>query len=419
MATVPIRIPQLGEGLQEARLVRFLKQSGETVKRDEPLYEMETDKAVTEVESPQAGVLQEWLAEEGSVHPIGAEIGAMQVDAPEHVKEVETSPETDASTDAGPAAAAAATPDSEAPNTTRSTAASVPKESGVRIPPRTRRYLREKNLEAMACEIPAAGNRLTEADVDRFLHAGKGTHRQASLASETSKHERPTGTLSDYTESVLTTTQQTLNYRMARGAQVVIPATLETDLDWSQIQACRDKTREQGGPTGFAMALWCVAQAMSKHPSLRSSLAADGKLMRTYTHVNLGVAVALPGDELNTAVVSQAETLSQQEFFLSLAERIEAARAGTDQVDAATTVSVSNIGALDMRAGIPVVVAPAVATIAIGKVRPHVVPRDGGLAVCPVATLTMSFDHRLINGVGAASFLNELRERVANFALQN
>src|SRR5213079_2141015 len=93
MAIVEIRIPQLGEGLQEARLIRFLKQPGDAVARDEPIYEMETDKAVMEIESPTAGILEAWDAAEDDVLPIGAVIGRIDSDgAPTKSPESQSAP---------------------------------------------------------------------------------------------------------------------------------------------------------------------------------------------------------------------------------------------------------------------------------------------------------------------------------------
>ena len=393
MPEVSIQIPQLGEGLQEARLVRFLKQPGESAERDTPLYEMETDKAVTEVESPFTGVVKEWLVEEDTVHEIGATIGTMVVEEAQS-----SAPEAPAGSSESEDVASA-----ESSSATDSQAAPAEMKTGVPIPPRTRRYLKEKNLESVAGEIPASGSRLTEQDVDRYIEQHAGT------VTSSGDHE--------FDENELPKPQQTLNYRMARGMQAVIPVSLETDVDWSNIQAARESTRDSGGPTGFAMFLWCVSRAMMNHPALRSSLGGDGKTLRTFNHVSLGVAVGLPGDELKTAVVPKADTLDQKEFFASLSERIGKVREGEDQADGATTVSVSNIGATDMRMGIPVVVAPAVATIAVGQVRQLPVPDGDSFRFQLTAAVTMSFDHRIINGIGAANFLSEVRDAATNFTL--
>ncbi|MEM7316509.1 MAG: 2-oxo acid dehydrogenase subunit E2, partial [Planctomycetota bacterium] len=272
------------------------------------------------------------------------------------------------------------------------------------VPPRTKRYLKEKGIFEFTHQIVAAGTKLMPADVDKFLAEG-------------GPREEPKPAPADYDETTLPNAQQTLNYRMARGAQVALPAVLETTIEWKAIAAARDITREQGGATGFAMLLWCVADAMKHHERFRSTLSTDGKTLRTYHHVNLGVAVSLPGDKLVTAVVRNADTLERDEFFDTLSERIAEARDGKDQIDGKTTVSVSNIGTAGMRSGIPVVVTPAVATIAIGEVRDEPVPAADGFTFRKVATLTMSFDHRLVNGVGAANFLNDVRQRAAEFSL--
>jgi len=160
-----------------------------------------------------------------------------------------------------------------------------------------------------------------------------------------------------------------------------------------------------------------VVQTMQKHSIFRSTLSSNGKVLRTYRHVNLGVAVSLPGDALQTAVVRQADTMDQATFFSALTQRIEDVRAGQDQIDESTTLTASNIGVVGMRKGIPLVVAPAVATLALGQVYDEPIPTPEGFAFRKTACLTMSFDHRLLNGIGAANFLNDLREFVATYEI--
>ena len=278
--------------------------------------------------------------------------------------------------------------------------------SRVAIPPRTKRYLKEKGLLEVVDQISAAGTKLMPKDVDRFI-------AQQSFTG-VPHVEAPSDV---FDETSLPRAQQTLIYRMARGAQLALPAVLETELDWENIAAGREQTRQANGPTGFAMFLWCVVQAMCKHPILRSTLSSDSKVLRTYHHVNLGVAVSRPGDELKTAVVRQADLMDQATFFCDLTCRIDHARAGSDQVNASTTVTVSNIGAEGMRTGIPIIVTPAVATMALGAICDKPVPTADGFTFRKTALLTMSFDHRFLNGIGASNFLNDVRECVATFKL--
>ena len=390
MPIIPIKIPQLGEGLQEARLVEFLKQPGDRVERDECIFVMETDKAISEIEATDAGTLVEWTVEPDTVVDIGSEVGKLEVSEAVASVSEGTSPQPEA----------AAAPSSTSPKVE----VAPKRKANVMIPPRTRKYLKEKNLLDVADQIPATGSKLMPEDVDRYLEASSGAPAASASA--------------DYTESEVPKAQQTLIMRIARGTQVVLPAVLETELDWVNIAAARQQTKSSGGPSAFAMLLWCVTQTMKKHPMLRSSMSADSKKLRTYNDVNLGVAVALEGDQLLTAVVKKADSMTQPEFFSSLTEQIEKARAGQDQVDASTTVTVSNIGISGMRSGIPLVVTPAVATIALGEVRDAPVPGDSGdFTFKKLATLTMSFDHRLLNGIGAANFLNDLRTAAAEFSI--
>ncbi|MCR9197361.1 MAG: 2-oxo acid dehydrogenase subunit E2 [Planctomycetaceae bacterium] len=448
MEQVSVKIPQLGEGLQEARLVEFLKQPGDVIRKDEPIYEIETDKAITEIESPYDGTLIAWVAEVDSVLPIGADIATMEVadGTPEmgdgHGSPAVASAPLESAREESAVAEAAAPPSAPAVVSTEPAlaggapvAVAVPPRpaaaplsipfspahtaaNGIPIPPRVRRLLREKGIAHLATEIPATGKRLSPEDVDAFL-AKQQTPTSVILTESTNRNATHGATVAkeEYSERPLNSQERTLNFRMARGAQLVLPATLETDVDWTAIHEARQQTRESGGPTGFAMLSWCVARTLADFPQFRSSLTPDGNTLRTYKHVNLGIAVSLEDDLLNTAVIRHADTLNRAAFFDEMVDRISDARNGIDQIDATTTVSLSNIGRVGMRVGIPVVVTPAVATLAVGAVRDEPVPLDRGFEFRKMVSLTMSFDHRLVNGVGAAEFLNAIRKRAAEFRL--
>lgn len=395
MPIVSVRIPQMGEGLQEALLVNFLKKPGDLVRRDEPIYVMETDKASTEVESPYAGRLVEWLEKEGTVLPIGTEVARMEVDEPV--------------SESAPSHGSPHTPTVSSSTTTSSTDAEADNEDegtgggGGAIPPRTRKMLKEKGLLDIADQIPRRGNKLMPEDVERYLAAGSASTASAAPSSL-------------YDESPVSKQQITLNYRLHRSVQTTVPVTVMNEVDWTALAQARQQVKESGGKeTSFAMMLWCVVRSMSRHPRFRTSLVGDGTIFRTYRHVNLGVAVALPEDTLVTASVHAADTMSRNEFFQYLSERIELARQGVDQADPSITISVSNIGTASMRMGIPAIVAPAVATLALGEVFDAPVPSGSSFVFQKRAQLTLAFDHRIINGVGAASFMNDLKEEIQKF----
>jgi pyruvate dehydrogenase E2 component (dihydrolipoamide acetyltransferase) len=385
----------MGEGLQEALLVNFLKKPGDLVRRDEPIYVMETDKASTEVESPYAGRLVEWLEKEGTVLPIGTEVARMEVDEPV--------------SESAPSHGSPHAPAVIGSTTTSSTDAETDNEdegtggSGGAIPPRTRKMLKEKGLLDIADQIPRRGNKLMPEDVERYLAAASASTASAAPSSL-------------YDESPVSKQQITLNYRLHRSVQTTVPVTVMNEVDWTALAQARQHVKEAGGKeTSFAMMLWCVVRSMSRHPRFRTSLVGDGTIFRTYRHVNLGVAVALPEDILVTASIHGADSMSRSEFFQRLSERIELARQGVDQADPSITISVSNIGTASMRMGIPAIVAPAVATLALGEVFDAPIPSGSSFVFQKRAQLTLAFDHRIINGVGAASFMNDLKEEIQKF----
>jgi pyruvate dehydrogenase E2 component (dihydrolipoamide acetyltransferase) len=379
MPIVSIRIPQIGEGLQEARLVAVLKQPGDRVNRDEPIYQMETDKAVMDVESPYEGVLLEWLGEPDDVLAIGAEVARMEIEGAE------------ASTVAGPLE-----PEAELSSVTEAPASEGSSGAGLRgIPPRTRAYAKEHAVtdEQLAAIVPA-GSKLMPSDIDAFL-AGSAVDAR-------------------FAERKLGQKQRLLASRLVRGSQLVVPGTMTVVANWEAIEAERARVKASGDsfqPSSFTMFAYAVAKTLADFPVFRSSLIGDDTL-RTYHHANLGIAVSLPGDELVIAVVDDADTLSWPDFASQAREKIDLARSGKDQANESVTLSLTNMQAAGLREAVPVVVPPAVGTLFLGEVYRELDPHSTDLVARRVVNLTLTFDHRVMNGMGAAEFLAAVRDRV-------
>lgn len=371
----------MGEGLQEARLVATLKQPGDAVRRDEPIYQMETDKAVMDVESPYAGTLVEWTAPVDSILPIGSIVAKMEV--AEGVAEM-------------PAA-------SHGPAPTATAVVSAPTAAPARrrldVPPRTRAYAKEKGLtEADLAEIPASGSKLMPEDVDRFLAGTPAAAPAATTAGGASERPMPQK-------------QRVLSSRLVRGAQLVVPGTISVVCSWVALENARASIKSCGGefqPSTFTMFAYGVVRALAEHPAFRTIAVGDSTL-RTYDHVHLGIAVALPGDELVIAAVEDADTLSWKEFAERTREKIELARNGHDQATEAVTVSITNMQSFGLRDAVPVVVGPAVATLFMGEPYNGLDQETSELRIKRYANLALTFDHRLVNGVGAAEFLNAVK----------
>lgn len=388
MPVVSVRIPQIGEGLQEARLVAVLKQPGDPIKRDEPIYQMETDKAVMDVESPYEGTLASWSAPVDTILAIGAEVAKMDVaDGVEEVAPAHGSPVEPAATPLEVASA---------------TAASGPRR--LDVPPRTRAYAKEKGLsEEDLARVPASGSKLMPEDIDGYL-AGGAAPSAGSPPKETDA----------YTEVAMGQKQRLLSSRLVRGSQLVVPGTITVACDWGGVERLRGRFKESGSefqPSSFTMFAFAVAQALKDFPSFRSILIGDDTI-RTYKTAHLGIAVALPGDELVLAVVDDADQLNWEQFAKRTREQIELARAGKDQVNESVSISLTNMQAAGLRDAVPVVVPPAVATLFLGESYQALDQNSMEISMKRFVNLALTFDHRLINGVGAADFLNKVKRNV-------
>jgi len=381
MPNVSIKIPQIGEGLREARIVAFLKEPGEMVKRDEPIYQMETDKAVMDVESPHSGKLVEWLAKVDDVVPIGDDVAVIEVSGPVEAVEPTHAAPVEA---AKPAAAA-------------SSGGGARNES---IPPRTRAYAKEKGLDeaVLAGITPGSGGKLMPADIDAYLASSGGS--------------------SGFVEREMPAKQRLLSSRLVRGAELVVPGTIATPVLWEPLELAKARQRESGDdfqPSSFTMFAYAVAVALREFPSFRSTITSAG-MVRTYDHVHLGIAVGLPGDELVLAVVKEADRMDWREFATEARARIEEARGGKDQATEAVTVSLTNMQSIGLRDAVPVVVSPAVGTLFLGAVYNGLGEEIDNPPVRRFANLALTFDHRLINGIGAAQFLMTVKQKVETIA---
>jgi 2-oxoisovalerate dehydrogenase E1 component len=343
MKKMPIRIPAIGEGLEEARILKFFKKPGEHVKRDELIYQLETDKAVVDIESPAAGILTDWEAMEDATVAIGTTIGHIEPDG-----------STERAEDKG------------------------------------------ENPVAAMYNRPAEDSLIKK------------------VAKEMTE-EAPSG----YEERRLSDQQQILAGRLTRAARVVVPANIVQKADWGAIRAARDQIRDNPKTkhiTSFAMATICIVRAISKHEVFRSSLPRHS-MLRVYEHVHLGVAVSLPNDDLTTAVVDNADTYDLSEYARILREKVKEARQGDDQVRQHTSVIVTSLTQMDIHDAIPVIVPPAMATLALSSPFEELHLQDGKVESTQKLNLSLTIDHRVVNGARAASFLNDVRDEIENFKL--
>ncbi len=402
-----VLVPQMGEGLQEVRIISFAKHPGERIRRDDILYSMETDKATMEVESPYQGVLVEWLAREGDVLKIGAPIARI-TDSGDGDISSEATPERGeypqpAPVDMQTMQAAEGVPGARPRRLSPLAAATG---GAPLIPPRTRALARELGIsEDEMRTIHAPSGKLMPADVEAYI-ALRETLPTAKPATATNGFSKPRET-APFIERELAPQHRALVMRLKRSQQVVVPAVMKRSMDWSVVKKIAEARKLFGGvkPSTFQTFAFAVAKATISHPKFRSTMPTDEKV-REYPHVNLGIAVGTPQGNLNIAAVPKADSLGYDDFVRTAQTNIESARNGRDQATESIQLLLTYMPGYDIEDAIPLLVSPAVAVLFISSPI-----QDGGKTK---VNLSLTIDHRLIQGLEGAEFLKTLVEKATS-----
>ena len=209
-----------------------------------------------------------------------------------------------------------------------------------------------------------------------------------------------------------------LSPTITRKLSRVIPANLQMDARWDAIRKAREEAKKKNGknaPSPSVMMAWTVVRAMEKHAPFRRLILGDESIVEN-ENFDLGIAVALGNDRLATAVIVDANEKSWPEFVKIYGETVEATRRG--RVDAMNApVVITSLGAFGVKAGAPIVVPPSVGTLFVGTAHQEIIPNGKKNETAEVITLSLTFDHRVVNGAGAANFVHDIKERIESFKI--
>jgi len=213
-----------------------------------------------------------------------------------------------------------------------------------------------------------------------------------------------------------TSRQPALSATITRKLSRVIPANLQIDVRWDAIRDARAAAKKSHGSNAASpsvMIAWAVVRAMENHPAFRSLMLDDDRIVEN-EEFDLGMAVALEGDRLATAVITKANALGWDDFVSRYNQAVEATRSG--RVDAMNApVVISSLGAFGVRSAAPIVVPPSVGTLFVGAAHRELSPNGKKAQTVEVITLSLTFDHRVVNGAGAANFVHEIKELIEDF----
>jgi 2-oxoisovalerate dehydrogenase E1 component len=215
-----------------------------------------------------------------------------------------------------------------------------------------------------------------------------------------------------------TAIEPALSPTITRKLNRVIPANLQIDARWHAVKEARQaikKTAHEQAPSPSVMIAWAVVRAMEKHAPFRRLILEDDQIVQN-DNFDLGIAVALEGDRLATAVITSANQKSWPEFASAYNETVAATRGG--RVDAMNApVVITSLGAFEVKAGAPIVVPPSVGTLFVGSAHRELISNKNKNDSAEVITLSLTFDHRVVNGAGAAAFANEIKKEIEKFEI--
>ncbi len=394
-----VRMPKPGQMTEECVLSLWLKREGDVVAKGDVLFEIETDKSTMEVESFHDGVLLQRLVAEGATVPVNsvcAWIGAPGEEVP-----AGEAPEPSASTLAPEPAVTPRQGLPGVPIVSNASVATPPVETPSRrlaISPRASRLAAEAGLDARAVTGTGPDGRIVERDVRSAIASRADS---AAPASDEDEAPRP-----------LSRTRRVIAERLTRSVTTIPSFSVTVAVDVTRLLALRDDLKADGTHltlTDFVAT--ATAQTLVEFPDVNSRT--DGELVWPRRRVHLGLAVAVPSG-LVVPVIRDADRLGPVELHDRAAALAAAARAGTLAVDDMTgsTFTVSNLGMFDVDEFSAIINPGESAILAVAGAIPTPVAIGGGIAVRTMMKLTLSADHRLVDGELGARFLNAVRRRL-------
>jgi pyruvate dehydrogenase E2 component (dihydrolipoamide acetyltransferase) len=403
MAMQTIIMPKMGDAMEEGTLVRWLKQEGELVKEGEPIAEIATDKATIEIEAPASGRLRGIRVQEGATVPINTPLAYI-------LTEGETLPEEPKGDGAAPSPAAA--PQAVAPPREVGVA-TAPAEQRVKASPLARKIAQEHGIDLRLLQGTGPQGRIVERDVLAYLET---MHPPAPTPAPTVAPAAPTPAIAARTEP-LSRLRQITAQRTTEAKQTIPHFYLTMEIDMEETLALRTKLNSLDESLRISvndMIVKACAVALEKHPIVNASYR-DGQLVYP-DGVHIGIAIAVE-EGLLVGVVRHCEGKSLRRIAQEAQTLVQKAREGKLLPDEMTgnTFTVSNLGMFDIDEFSAIINPPASAILAVGAVKKvPVVMEDGSIQPRARMKVTLSCDHRVLDGATGARFLQDLKRVLEN-----
>jgi pyruvate dehydrogenase E2 component (dihydrolipoamide acetyltransferase) len=424
-----IIMPQMGESIVEGTITKWLKKPGDKVQRDEPLFEISTDKVDAEIPAPASGVLQEIKVTEGTTVNVNTVVGTIAVDgevavapakaaAPPRAEEKKTEEKKPEATKSAPAA-----PPSPAP-------AAHEEDEEARSSPLVRKIAREHGISLSQVSGTGLGGRITKQDIQSFIeNQSSAPAAPASTASAPSVPvSRPAATPAPFPGDLvpLTNMRKIIAQRMIESRRTSAHVHCMYEVDFTRIVNLRAKhkagfeQRHGARLTFMPFFVRAAVMALQQWPIINASL--EGDSIRYHRNINVGIAVALDWGLIVPVLKSSGDLnfLGLQRGITDLGERARTKKLKPDDVEG-STFTVTNPGQFGAVFGLPIINQPNSAIMGVGGItkQPMVITdKDGtdSIAIRSVVHLTLGYDHRLIDGAVADQFMAQVKKNLETWS---
>lgn len=411
---IELIVPSMGESITEVQIGSWLRAAGDTVSLDDPVVVLESDKASLELPAPATGTVTQVLKGEGDMAEVGEIIGYLEEG------EGAAKPGGDAaaaSTSTGPAAAAPAAPApaaaAPAPAAPAPAAAAPAGQTGAEvIMPAAQRLIAEHGLDASKIPATGPGGRLLKEDVERFVNAAKPAAAAGEIAS-------PSGGGREEEVVRMTPIRRTIAKRLVEAQQTAALLTTFNEIDMAPVMALRKEMKDafidkHGAKLGFmSFFVKSVVEALKDQPAINAEVREDSVVYKNY--YDIGVAVGGPRG-LVVPVIRNAERLSFAGIEKAIADFGARARENTIKLEELQggTFTISNGGVYGSLMSTPIVNPPQSGVLGMHSIQQRPVAIDGQVVIRPMMYVALTYDHRVVDGKEAVTFLKRIKELIEN-----
>lgn len=416
------KLPDIGEGIHEGEIVKWFVKAGDKIEEDDVLCEVQNDKSVVEIPSPVAGTIEDVLVEEGTVAVVGDTI--VKIDAPDaeemqfkggHDDESSNDSKEEVKEEAKEEASQQAPANED-----------VDENKKVKAMPSVRKYARDNNVNIKAVNGTGKNGRITKEDVDAYLNGGgqaATTEETASTPAESTQETAPTaapaGDFPETTEKI-PAMRKAIAKAMVNSKHTAPHVTLMDEIDvqelWDHRKKFKEIAAEQGTKLTFLpYVVKALVSALKKYPALNTSFNEEAGEVVHKHYWNIGIAADTERGLL-VPVVKHADRKSIFQISDEINELAVKARDGklTSEEMKGATCTISNIGSAGGQWFTPVINHPEVAILGIGRIAQKPIVKDGEIIAAPVLSLSLSFDHRQIDGATGQNAMNHIKRLLNN-----